>query len=142
MKHYCCGFAFNTTGQVLLVLKAKPEWQKGRYNGVGGKLEGLELPSQAMVREFKEKTGIETREEDWTRFCRFLGPGYCVDFFKSFNYPPNQTIVCEPDEQCRWITYHNMAATTLYNLRWLIPLCFDGNIKLPVVVEDINTASA
>lgn len=44
---------------VLLVLKERPSWQKGRLNLVGGHVEPGETPLEAAVRELKEETGIE-----------------------------------------------------------------------------------
>lgn len=47
------------TDDVLLVLKDKPEWQKGRLNLPGGKIEAGESISQATTREIIEETGYE-----------------------------------------------------------------------------------
>ncbi len=51
--------------RVLMVRKSKPAWQAGLLNGIGGKVERLEIPVEAMVREFKEETGIDTVVTDW-----------------------------------------------------------------------------
>ncbi len=45
--------------RVLLILKNKPAWQKGKVNLVGGKIEPGEEPEQAAQRELKEETGLE-----------------------------------------------------------------------------------
>lgn len=42
---------------VLLVEKDKPEWQKGRFNLPGGKIEEGESPEQAALREIFEEAG-------------------------------------------------------------------------------------
>lgn len=44
----------------LFVLKNRPTWQAGFFNGVGGKIEVDESPAEAMVREFFEETKIRT----------------------------------------------------------------------------------
>jgi 8-oxo-dGTP diphosphatase len=66
MKQYVLGFMFDTKGEwVGLIKKAKPEWQKGRLNGIGGKVEPTDADlNSAMIREFEEETGV--RHEDWT----------------------------------------------------------------------------
>lgn len=66
MKQYCLGFAFTSDFKsVLLIKKNRPDWQAGKVNGVGGKLEENEMSNSAMVREFEEETGIKTNVDDW-----------------------------------------------------------------------------
>ena len=48
----------NTLDKVLLILKDKPAWQKGRLNLLGGKIEPGETPAEAAFRELKEESGI------------------------------------------------------------------------------------
>jgi 8-oxo-dGTP diphosphatase len=84
-KTYVLGFAINidrTT--VLLIEKSKPDWQKGKLNGIGGKIEPRETPLAAMVREYEEETGITTTETDWSEFCIMHGPGWRCHCFKAF----------------------------------------------------------
>lgn len=56
-----------------LILKQKPEWQKGLLNGIGGKIEEGETASQAMTREFYEEAGVSTPEDQWVLFCSMSG---------------------------------------------------------------------
>lgn len=62
MKRYVLGFAFNNSGHVLLIRKQKPDWQRGKWNGVGGSVEFGESIFDAMAREFNEETGLENDE--------------------------------------------------------------------------------
>jgi 8-oxo-dGTP diphosphatase len=48
--------------KILLIHKDRPEWQKGRINYVGGKVEDGESYEQAAIRELKEETGIDVDE--------------------------------------------------------------------------------
>lgn len=70
-KQYVLGFAFNEIREsVVLIEKNRPEWQAGKHNGIGGKIEEFdETPLDAMIREFKEETGCETTEADWHYFA-------------------------------------------------------------------------
>lgn len=43
---------------VLLIEKKRPDWQKGRLNLVGGKIESGETPEQAAERELYEEAGM------------------------------------------------------------------------------------
>lgn len=84
---YVCGFMFQSHfGTVVLIRKNKPEWQKGKLNGVGGKIEPGEQPIQAMVREFEEETGFRTEVDEWSylRAERFVN-GVVVHFFYAVN---------------------------------------------------------
>lgn len=63
---YCLGFAFTVDGSVALIRKAKPEWQAGKLNGVGGKIEEFDpSPVHAMTREFMEETGVFLEPHLW-----------------------------------------------------------------------------
>jgi hypothetical protein len=72
---YVCGFAFTRPQHpsphscwVLLIRKAKPDWMKGKLNGVGGKIEQGESVYEAQAREVLEETGITTTPDQWTLF--------------------------------------------------------------------------
>lgn len=48
--------------KVVLIQKNRPEWQKGKLNGVGGKKEKTDFNLfSTMIRKFKEETGVDTR---------------------------------------------------------------------------------
>lgn len=51
-------FKGNVLPEVLLVLKDRPLWQKGRLNLVGGKVEKDETIVFAAMRELQEETGL------------------------------------------------------------------------------------
>lgn len=54
---YPSGLYANGHLPVLIVEKDKPEWQKGRYNLPGGKIEDGETPQEAALRELIEEAG-------------------------------------------------------------------------------------
>ncbi len=60
MKEYVCIYVKpSQPGKCLLILKSKPEWQKGKLNLVGGKIEPGETVQQAAKRELFEESGLE-----------------------------------------------------------------------------------
>lgn len=64
MQHYVLGFLFSEDSDyVVLIHKNRPDWQKGKLNGVGGKIEPGESMYAAMRREFLEETGVDI--PDW-----------------------------------------------------------------------------
>lgn len=80
MQKYVVGFLFNYgIYEVVLIRKNRPDWQKGKLNGVGGKIEEGELPIDSMRREFLEEAGVYIF--DWIPFCVLSGDNYEVHFF-------------------------------------------------------------
>lgn len=66
MKKYVIGFAFTENlDEVVLIRKNRPEWQAGKLNGVGGKVEEGESFSSAIGREFEEETGVLRENQSW-----------------------------------------------------------------------------
>jgi 8-oxo-dGTP diphosphatase len=73
--NYVLGFCFNNElTMVVLIRKTHPDWQAGKLNGVGGLVELGESPIEAMIREFKEETGVITNREDWYNFANKTWP--------------------------------------------------------------------
>lgn len=135
MQQYVCGFLVSPDrSRVLLIRKNRPAWQKGRLNGVGGKLEAGETPFQAMVREFREEAGLTV--ESWRHGVTLTGvpteadpKGWQGHFFiavataEQFSSWRSLT-----DEQ---LEVHTLASLprgesgVIPNLHWLIPLLLD-----------------
>lgn len=124
---YCLGFAFSPSKQeVLLLKKARPDWQKGLYNGVGGKVEEGEHIYDAMVREFEEETGH--RHEDWRNFITMSGSDWCVTCYKAIIALDTLVEICgntrEAEEPCSLFNPQHLDGT-ISNLSWLIPMSLD-----------------
>lgn len=75
MIEYCAGFFFDPRCErVWLIRKNRPGWQAGRLNAIGGKAEpGETFTLDAMVREFREETGLAVGRERWRWVCDVLG---------------------------------------------------------------------
>lgn len=132
MKRYVLGFCFATyTDRVLLIKKNKPEWQKGRLNGIGGKIEEGETPLQAMVREAKEEADITP---EWFPYGVYRGPGYEIFLFTAtdsdsiVNYRSmtDEEVVCL--SMATEVPWRNELAM-IWNLNWMIPLALDHHTK-------------
>jgi len=129
-KKYVLGFAFDWKREkIVLIHKEKPEWQKGKLNGVGGKVEKEDdCIHAAMVREFFEETGVITRQDDWTHYATMsfdndiLGGGAQIYVFRMRNNEALQASTYE-QEVVEVIPMSEVYSKPLmHNLHILIPL--------------------
>ncbi|HXI70278.1 MAG TPA: NUDIX domain-containing protein [Verrucomicrobiae bacterium] len=120
-KKYVVGFLFDhILENVVLILKLRPEWQLGKWNGVGGKIEADEKPLAAMRREFKEETGMFVA--DWREFCLMTGEGWQVHCFVAFSTDIRcvESMTDEP-VQIHALSFVGCLQKTP-NVTWLIPM--------------------
>ena len=137
---YVAGFAFDANGDnVLLIKKNRPEWQKGLLNGVGGKVEPDEIDIDAITREFREEAGLIVN--DWGQtitLWNHTNKNYEVTFFRAFTddiHKATQTT----DEELVIIKVEDLYDYPMIgNLRWLISLSLDSDIRMPVYLQDIG----
>jgi 8-oxo-dGTP diphosphatase len=136
MTRYVAGLSFSsTTNIVALIRKNKPEWQKGKLNAIGGKIEEGETPEEAMIREFKEETSVTVNS--WREFLVLLGFGYEVHFFVT-ELPDTTMLNLWPgaeDEIVDVYDYNNLPADVVTNLRWIIPMAIDPWLPEGTVTE-------
>jgi 8-oxo-dGTP diphosphatase len=140
-KDYVLGFVFNNAKtEVLLILKNRPDFQKGKFNGIGGKVEKSDTDyGAAFRREFKEETGIDLhwsniyqfsmftdRKQDKDFIHRIFCFATCYDFgnkFESQWATATEEIVfrIKVDD----ITFFNIQGRILPNVAWLIPMAIN-----------------
>jgi 8-oxo-dGTP pyrophosphatase MutT (NUDIX family) len=112
---YVTGFAFTPDGDsVLLIKKTKPQWQAGKLNGVGGKVEEFDADlAAAMVREFQEETSIVTTSDQWQHFGQHQRAGsYTLNLFTAvLTYHQMAQLGCPTEEEPEWFQL-----TSLYDL--------------------------
>lgn len=127
---YCLGFCFSTDHDaqtyVALIRKVKPDWQAGKLNGIGGKVEMSDggNPVSAMVREFSEETGTMTDSFMWLPFA-------VMEFDSVLVYCFAGRMDWEKFESLRTVTAEEVVKIRvdrvdefdpLLNLGWLIPM--------------------
>jgi len=130
MKLYVLGFAFSANKkEIVLIEKQKPDWQKGKLNGIGGKIEPNEVPYLAMVREFEEETGVKTNIADWDLFGEMvfqtdiMGGEAKIYLFRMFNDIIDDCVTKEEEEVLRVNTDTVLSVfSCMHNLPILIPL--------------------
>jgi 8-oxo-dGTP diphosphatase len=127
-EEYVCGFLFNPEKtKVALIRKNRPEWQKGFFNGIGGKIEETDSDKyHSMSREFLEETGVIIDKSNWDYFCKIEGSDWMVHFFHatSDQFDLIETItdeyICKYPIEVLW-----NSTNVIPNLKWLIPMCYD-----------------
>lgn len=134
-QRYVAGFAL-APSSVLLVRKTHPVQLAGRWNAVGGKVDAGETDYQAIVREFKEETGLVTFESDWQQFCTLRGqyplnggaaPSVEFDvvfFYIRLTHRPKTPVANDVGEGLMWWNYADAVNPdiVLPNVTWLLPM--------------------
>ena len=133
---YVAGFLFRNGGkEVAMVKKEKPQWQRGRLNGIGGKVEIGESPGEAMRREFQEETGADIT--DWRPFCVLEGKSreWAVVWYVSHQTAEIKTM---EEEEIGW-RFVELIATwnCIPNIRWLVPLALDKDSVIARVIDPL-----
>ena len=131
MNRYVLAFMFSPDlRQVALIRKLKPEWQAGKLNGIGGKIEADESHYDACVREFREEAGLHTSKDSWNRFLELGGRGhgelFTVDCFCGKG-DLNQLVSVEK-ERVEITSVPDVATerwAMVENLPWIVTLAID-----------------
>lgn len=139
------GFFFDTERRrVWLVRKQRPEWQKGRLNGIGGKIEPGETALDAIVREFAEETGYRLAPERWEEIVRLdhRARDGVIAFFRAVAVSDDEfviphTVTDEPIHFFPVLDILSLRTDVLPGLRVEIPIALDtSGIALPVLLQD------
>lgn len=141
MIKYVVGFLIDQEfdqGQVALIRKTKPEWQKDKFNGIGGKIEDGESPLAAMIREFREETGVTV--EGWEQFASITDEKtWHVVFFRSFDRNLIHKVKTVTEEEVILCDIDDLPDNVLDNLRWLLPMALSYDSGIPFyIVENKN----
>lgn len=127
MTKYVLGFLFDDDlGSVVLIKKTHPEWQAGKHNGVGGKVEGVETLFQAMEREFLEETGVSG--VDWQLFGRMgSSSSWACWLFCARDSEAVEKVATKTDEEVVVINrWRFLSIPKIPNLDWIIPFAMDA----------------
>lgn len=131
---YVVGFLFDRWNSVALIKKNRPEWQAGKVNGIGGKIEKGEGALDAMAREFKEETGVEHSE--WQNIALLESPRSFIYVYKGFTDSDTlRSVRTMEDEE---VFVHNTYAelipkNAVPNLHWLIPYALTNSLEYATV---------
>ncbi len=134
MQEYVLGFAFTPQDargnfKVALIEKLKPDWQRGKLNGIGGKVEVDETHRAAMEREFEEETGVYIPYWDYIGKM-FGGDSWVVHVYTTtqsdvenvITKEKERVILVDPMKDARYIYEKGIS-----NVPWLIHSCLDAD---------------
>lgn len=129
-QKFVVGFLFDPDLHwVVLIRKNRPDWMAGRYNGIGGKVEGFDeiraaqtgqtAEMEAMIREWREETG-DDQEVDWKPFLQLTTRGGVIHFFAGVGSVVRPRTVT--DEYVDDFPTCDLPRNVLPNLNWLVPM--------------------
>ena len=150
MRQYVVGFIFSSDHKLgLFIEKNRPAFQRGKLNGVGGRVEPDETATQAMVRECREECGLQTELAEWELQFVLSEAGDEVSFYalwmtegrlrKAIRLTDERLVIVNLTPAGHSANGHSdpeSAQPFMFNLNWMIPLCFDTDIVKPVVLKD------
>lgn len=127
MNNYTLGFIFTPSlDRVLLVHKISPEWQAGKINGIGGKIEEGEDPLTCIVRETQEEAALITNPSKWVYLGEMGSDTWRMHVF-ALIYDGNINDAKSADkEKVEWFDPNALPPDVIIsNLHWLVPLTID-----------------
>lgn len=129
MNNYVLCIA-NDTENYIMIQKNRPDWQKGKFNYVGGKIENDETPLNSAIREFYEETGVQTDEKTW-EYKGVLYRDSGQNQFKIWIYYAKNEIF----KNCKTMTdekiyFKNDYINCLSNIEWLTKMMEDDADKI------------
>jgi 8-oxo-dGTP pyrophosphatase MutT (NUDIX family) len=146
-QNYVLGFIFSPSlARVLLVKKARPTWQAGRFNGIGGHVEPGENIDKAMEREAEEEAGITPGQLNWHHFGEMsFRRNLARVFLYSARDPGETECLCAPTpdqdtEPIEWVAWREsiQPVPMMHNLHWLLPMavsCEISRLEVPVYLQ-------
>jgi 8-oxo-dGTP diphosphatase len=118
--------------QVVLMHRARPEWQAGRVNALGGRLLPGESAEAAARREVREECGVDLSE--WREVLVWEDAEYVMHVMRGVSAQARDARTLE-DQEVFLADVNALPANVIENLRWLVPLALDADVAFPVMVR-------
>lgn len=129
MTNYIVGFLYSEDWKnVLLIRKNRPSWQKGWWNGLGGKVEDSELFESAIIREIFEESGITVFRNELNYGPNVWCPNCTIIYFYSNTdkiYEFKQTT----DEELKIFSMNDLPSNFVSPSSWICRMLGDEYLK-------------
>lgn len=123
--------------------KTHPVWQKGKLNGIGGRVEEGESVTECIAREVLEEAGLSTKPADWIHFATLFEGGSKIDFFAFRHLGDKSEVKTMTEEKVSWYPVNNIPSNLVAGIGWLIPLALEkqNGASFEIVEVQYNSPS-
>lgn len=129
-KNYVIGLIFDDKNRILLINKLRPDWQKGYYNGIGGKVEGNETFMKAMIRETKEEANLDIKK-NWKLYHKDILVNIQINtYYTKISSEEIEKFKSLTDEKVELFEIDKLPTNTLPDIRHMIEKILKKNIPI------------
>ncbi len=103
--------------EILLLKKNNPDWQKGLYNGIGGKVELNTTPLETIIKKCQEELGINI--SNWIELDSEISSSgiEIVYFLTTLNEGEIKKLQSQTDERAELFSINNLPTNILQDLK-------------------------
>ena len=103
--------------EILLLRKNNPDWQKGLYNGIGGKVELNTTPLETIIKKCQEELGVNI--SNWIELDSEISSSgiEIVYFLTTLNEGEIKKLQSQTDERSELFSINNLPTNILQDLK-------------------------
>ncbi|WP_434256949.1 NUDIX hydrolase [Aliarcobacter cryaerophilus] len=103
--------------EILLLKKNNPDWQKGLYNGIGGKVELNTTPLETIIKKCQEELGVNIL--NWIELDSEISSSgiEIVYFLTTLNEGEIKKLQSQTDERAELFSINNLPTNILQDLK-------------------------
>lgn len=103
--------------EILLLKKNNPDWQKGLYNGIGGKVELNTTPLETIIKKCQEELGVNI--SNWIELDSEISSSgiEIVYFLTTLNESEIKKLQSQTDERAELFSINNLPTNILQDLK-------------------------
>ena len=103
--------------EILLLKKNNPDWQKGLYNGIGGKVELNTTPLETIIKKCQEELGVNI--SNWIELDSEISSSgiEIVYFLTTLNEGEIKKLQSQTDERSELFSINNLPTNILQDLK-------------------------